>query len=79
MPLKKPGIDGAASVGAAEQLAAIGRPQPSTKGPGHGVGLFLAATAARKLGGRLEAANRPDGGADVRLIVPLASPLTKQG
>jgi two-component system sensor histidine kinase RegB len=56
----------------AAQLAAIGRPQPSAKGPGHGVGLFLAANAARKLGGRLEASNRSQGGAEVRLVLPLA-------
>jgi two-component system sensor histidine kinase RegB len=55
------------------QLTAIGKPQPSSKGPGHGVGLFLAANAVRKLGGRLEASNRASGGAEVRLVVPLAA------
>jgi two-component system sensor histidine kinase RegB len=55
------------------QLATIGRPQPSGKGPGHGVGLFLAANAVRKLGGRLEASNRTEGGAEVRLVLPLAA------
>ncbi|MHA6723663.1 ATP-binding protein [Sphingomonas sp. RS2018] len=54
------------------QLATIGRPYQSTKGAGHGMGLFLAATVARRLGGRLEAANSANGGAQVRLILPLA-------
>lgn len=56
----------------ADQLAAVGRPHHSTKGEGHGMGLFLTASVARRLGGRLEAVNRPDGGASVRLILPLA-------
>ena len=55
------------------QLEAVGRSYQSSKGPGHGVGLFLAANVVRKLGGRLEASNRPDGGAEVRLILPLAA------
>jgi two-component system sensor histidine kinase RegB len=55
------------------QLAALGKPQPSSKGPGHGVGLFLATNAVRRLGGRLEAFNRTDGGAEVRLVLPLAA------
>jgi two-component system sensor histidine kinase RegB len=55
------------------RLAAIGKPQASAKGPGHGVGLFLAANAVRKLGGRLEASNRTGGGAEVRLVLPLAA------
>ena len=53
------------------QLAAIGRPYQSSKGAGHGVGLFLAATVARRQGGRVEAANRDGGGASVRLVLPL--------
>ncbi|MDO7840746.1 ATP-binding protein [Sphingomonas immobilis] len=55
-----------------EQLPAIGKPYASSKGAGHGVGLFLASNVARRLGGRLEAANRAEGGAEVRLILPLA-------
>ncbi len=57
---------------APEQLATIGRPYQSGKGAGHGMGLFLAATVARRQGGRLEATNRAGGGADVRLVLPLA-------
>ncbi len=55
------------------QLARVGRLYQSSKGPGHGLGLFLATNVARRLGGRLEVANREGGGAVVRLILPLAS------
>lgn len=55
-----------------ELIAGLGRPLPSSKGPGHGVGLFLTANVARKLGGRLHVANR-DRGAAVTLALPLAS------
>jgi len=58
----------------AQQLARIGELNQSTKGPGHGLGLFLASNVARRLGGKLEAANRPDGGAEVRLTLPTANP-----
>ena len=54
-------------------LPLIGRPYQSSKGAGHGMGLFLTANVARRLGGRLEAANRADGGAEVRVVLPLAS------
>lgn len=54
------------------QLADLGKPYQSTKGAGHGIGLFLAATVARRQGGRLEASNRSGGGAEVRLLLPLA-------
>jgi two-component system sensor histidine kinase RegB len=54
------------------QLAGIGKPYQSSKGAGHGLGLFLTTNVARRLGGRLEAFNRADGGAEVRLILPLA-------
>ena len=56
------------------QLATVGKPYHSSKGAGHGVGLFLASNVARRLGGRLEAANRLSGGAEVRLVLPLATP-----
>ncbi|TGX54791.1 HAMP domain-containing histidine kinase [Sphingomonas gei] len=55
-----------------EALAQIGKLYQSTKGAGHGVGLFLAINVARRLGGRLEASNRVGGGAEVRLLLPLA-------
>ena len=57
---------------AEEQLAQVGELRQSTKGPGHGLGLFLASNVARRLGGSLQAANRDGGGAEVRLILPVA-------
>jgi two-component system sensor histidine kinase RegB len=54
------------------QLAMVGKAHYSSKGAGHGLGLFLASNVARRLGGRLEVANRTGGGAEVRLILPLA-------
>ena len=56
-----------------DQLALAGRLYQSTKGPGHGLGLFLAGNVARQLGGSLDIANRGDGGAAVRLSLPLVS------
>lgn len=55
-------------------LAQLGKPYQSSKGrPGSGLGLFLAVNVARTLGGTLTASNRPDGGAAVRLTLPLAT------
>lgn len=55
-----------------ERLAEVGRLTQSAKGAGHGLGLFLAANVARRLGGRLEARNLvPTDGAEVRLLLPL--------
>lgn len=56
-----------------DQLDLIGKPYQSSKGAGHGLGLFLASNVARRLGGRLEAANLDDGGAEVRMVLPLAA------
>jgi two-component system sensor histidine kinase RegB len=56
-----------------EQLAKVGQLYQSSKGAGHGLGLFLASNVARRLGGTLAAANRSEGGAIVRLVLPLAS------
>ncbi len=55
------------------QLAGIGKAYRSSKGAGHGLGLFLASNVARRSGGRLEAGNRRDGGAQVSLILPLVT------
>ncbi|MCW3796341.1 ATP-binding protein [Sphingomonas sp. BN140010] len=55
------------------QLARIGQLYQSSKGAGHGLGLFLVANVARRLGGTLEAENRSTGGAAVRLLLPLTS------
>jgi two-component system sensor histidine kinase RegB len=56
---------------APQQLAALGQASRSVKGAGHGLGLFLAASVARRLGGSLTAGNLPEGGASVRLALPL--------
>jgi two-component system, sensor histidine kinase RegB len=57
-----------------EMLAQLGTPYQSSKGrPGGGLGLFLAANVARTLGGGVAASNRPEGGAIVRLTLPLAA------
>jgi len=53
-------------------LARLGALYQSTKGAGHGLGLFLANNVARRVGGRLEARNLDAGGAEVRLLLPLA-------
>jgi len=57
---------------------AVGRlfdPFFTTKGAVHGVGLglFIAEGLARRYGGRMEAENRPSGGARFRVDLPLAS------
>ncbi|HEY0621796.1 ATP-binding protein [Sphingomonas sp.] len=54
-----------------EALAHVGELYRSTKGAGHGLGLFLASNVARRMGGRIEARNPAGGGAEVRLILPL--------
>jgi two-component system sensor histidine kinase RegB len=55
-------------------LAQFGKPYQSSKGrPGGGLGLFLAVNVARTLGGSVTAANRPEGGALVKLTLPLSS------
>ena len=58
----------------AEQLANLGKPYNSSKADlGRGLGLFLVGNVARKLGGTLTARNRPEGGAEVVLSLPLAA------
>ena len=42
------------------------------KSGGHGLGLAIAASAIRRHGGRITAANRQEGGLDVRVVLPLA-------
>jgi two-component system sensor histidine kinase RegB len=55
-------------------LAQFGKPYQSSKGrPGGGLGLFLAVNVARTLGGFVAATNRPEGGAEVRLTLPLSA------
>ena len=55
-------------------LERFGKPYQSSKGrAGGGLGLFLALNVARALGGRIEARNRPEGGAEVEISLPLAA------
>lgn len=55
-------------------LAHFGKPYQSSKGrPGGGLGLFLVVNVARTLGGTVVATNRPEGGAEVKLTLPLAA------
>jgi two-component system sensor histidine kinase RegB len=57
-----------------EMLAKFGQPYQSSKGrPGGGLGLFLLVNVLRKLGGHAEARNRGEGGAAVKLSLPLAT------
>jgi two-component system, sensor histidine kinase RegB len=58
-------------------LANFGRPYQSTKArAGRGLGLFLVVNVVRKLGGRVEARNRPSRGAAVTLRLPLTAAAT---
>ncbi|MYN25038.1 ATP-binding protein [Duganella levis] len=55
-------------------LAQFGKPYNSSKGrPGGGLGLFLVLNVARTLGGEVTATNREQGGAMVRLTLPLSA------
>lgn len=55
-------------------LAQLGKPYNSTKGrPGSGLGLFLVVNVARTLGGTVAAHNRPEGGAEVVIRLPLSA------
>jgi len=57
-----------------QMLQRFGKPYESSKGrPGGGLGLFLSVNVARTLGGSIEAHNRPEGGAEVVITLPLAA------
>jgi len=57
-----------------QMLQALGLPYHSTKGrPGSGLGLFLVSNVVRQLGGHLDAYNRAEGGACVRMTLPLTA------
>jgi two-component system sensor histidine kinase RegB len=59
---------------ATEMLADIGKPYQTTKSrAGAGLGLFLVTNVARILHGSVAARNRPEGGAEVTLNLPLQS------
>lgn len=53
-------------------LRQIGKPYQSSKGrPGGGLGLFLVLNVVRTLGGSMAARNLPEGGAELRITLPL--------
>ncbi|MBS0430654.1 MAG: ATP-binding protein, partial [Proteobacteria bacterium] len=55
-------------------LRQLGKPYQSSKGrPGGGLGLFLVVNVARTVGGTVSARNRQEGGAEVRITLPLAA------
>lgn len=57
-----------------EMLQGFGQPYRSTKGrPGGGLGLFLLVNVLRKLGGGATVANRDEGGALVRIWLPISA------
>ena len=59
---------------AKDMLAGFGQPYRSTKGqPGGGLGLFLLVNVLRKMGGQASAENLPQGGARVRISLPLSA------
>ena len=59
---------------APQMLAKLGTPYQSTKSnPGSGLGLYLVLNVARTLGGSVAARNRPEGGAQVTIQLPLAA------
>lgn len=59
---------------APDMLSHFGQPYSSSKGkPGGGLGLFLSVNVARLLGGHITARNRPQGGAEVIVSLPLAA------
>ncbi|MDB5759692.1 MAG: histidine kinase [Burkholderia sp.] len=61
-------------------LTHFGKPYHSTKDkPGHGLGLFLVVNVSRTLGGTVSASNRAEGGALVRLTLPLAAIMLIEG
>lgn len=63
----------------AHMLQHFGKPYESTKGrAGGGLGLFLCVNVARTLGGRIDARNRTEGGAEVTITIPLSAWMSAQ-
>ena len=63
-----------------EMLEHFGQPYLSTKGrPGGGLGLFLLVNVLRKLGGGASVANRDEGGARVRILLPISAIARPEG
>lgn len=55
-----------------EQLASVFEPFYTTKPTGTGLGLSIARAIVETYGGKIWAANRPEGGAVFRVVLPLA-------
>jgi two-component system sensor histidine kinase RegB len=57
-----------------EIIEQLGKPYNSSKGrDGGGLGLFLVYNVVRKLGGNVTVGNRAEGGAEVKVHLPLAA------
>jgi two-component system sensor histidine kinase RegB len=55
-----------------EAIERLGMPYQSSKGrPGGGLGLFLVVNVVRKFGGKVNVENRPEGGAEVKIVLPM--------
>ncbi len=64
---------------APHMLTQLGKPYQSSKGrPGGGLGLFLVVNVLRTLGGHVSAYNPPDGGAVVRISLPLTAVILEE-
>lgn len=69
-----PGFAGGFEAQAFERFT---RADPGRAGRGAGLGLSIVRTIAQAHGGDAHAANRPDGGADVWIVIPARSPQTQ--
>jgi nitrogen fixation/metabolism regulation signal transduction histidine kinase len=61
-----------------ELLARVFEPYVTSKPKGTGLGLAIVKKIAEEHGGSIEADNRPEGGAYVRVVLPLAAPESAQ-
>jgi nitrogen fixation/metabolism regulation signal transduction histidine kinase len=56
-----------------EMLARVFDPYVTSKQKGTGLGLAIVKKIIEEHGGRIEADNRPEGGASVRVVLPVAA------
>ena len=59
-----------------EMLARVFEPYVTSKPRGTGLGLAIVKKIAEEHGGSIEASNRPEGGAYVRVVLPVAATAT---